>query len=290
VDVLLFGFVAVLPIALWTLRGYLLTGTLNDRLIEFHPLTKKNYTSAIDAIFGWFLPSPLVEGNEKLLLLLTAVLLLGIFFYILKVYRGRWLALHNDLILSNEVAALHVVYLFTYGVVIIVSKTWIDADIGLSDRMLSPMLVSLLILFISLLSFLLSKFGKTRIVVALVAFGLVAYYLTETVMGVQRFHQGGIGIARRGWHRSEAVQALRSYASFSVYTNSNSSLYLWSDRAGYTIKDFELLKQKGTDRKVVLVVFRNQPPGGARLQELLAGLELLEEDQIVSIYAFGSEQ
>jgi hypothetical protein len=106
---------------------------------------------------------------------------------------------------------------------IIVSKTWVDADIGLSDRMLSPMLVSLLILFVVLVSYLWNNVATARIVIALVALGLFAYSLTGTVVGVPRFHQGGIGIARRGWNRSEPVQALRTYASLSIYTNSISS-------------------------------------------------------------------
>jgi hypothetical protein len=85
------------------------------------------------------------------------------------------------------------------------------------------------------------------------------------------------------------VQALRSYSSLSIYTNSISSLYLWSDRAGYNIRDFELLREKGTDKKVLLVIFRNLPPSGERLKRLLDGLDLLQEDQILSIYAFGPE-
>jgi hypothetical protein len=75
-----------------------------------------------------------------------------------------------------------------------------------------------------------------------------------------------------------------------MYTNSNSSLYLWSDRAGYSIRDFELLREKGTDKEVLLVIFRSLPPGGERLKRLIDGLDLVIEDQIVSIYAFDSKQ
>jgi hypothetical protein len=289
VDALLFGSVAVLPIALWTLRGYLLTATLNDRVIQFHPLTEKNYLSAINVIYEWFLPAALVDRSLKLLLLLSGLVVLGTLICLLSAYKGRWSTLAKSLVQNNEIVTLHITYLFTYGAMIIVSKTWVDADIGLSDRMLSPMLVSLLILFVVLLSYLWTNAEKARFVVAVVALGLVAYYLSGTVVSVPRFHQGGIGIARRGWNRSEPVQTLRSYSSFPIYTNSISSLYLWSDRAGYNIRDFELLKEKGTDKKVLLVIFRNLPPGGERLNRLLDGLDLLQEDQILSIYAFGPE-
>jgi hypothetical protein len=284
-DALLFGSIAVLPIAIWTLRGYLLTSTFNDRVIAFHPLTEKNYLSAINVIFEWFLPAALVDRTLKYLLLLSGILLIGTLIYLLRSYKGRWFTLPQN----NEIIAIHVLYPFTYGSMIIISKTWVDADIGLSDRMLSPMLVSLLILSVALLSYVWNKAERAKIVIALIAVGLIAYYLSGTVVSVPRFHQGGIGIARRGWNRSESVRALRTYSSFSIYTNSISSLYLWSDRAGYNIRDFELLKEHGTDKKVLLVIFRNLPPSGERLKRILEGLDLLQEDQILSIYAFGPE-
>jgi len=290
VDALLFGSIAVLPTAIWTLRGYLITATLNDRIIEFHPLTKKNYASAIDVIFQWFLPPPLVQGNEKLLLILSGVLLLGVAVYLLRFYRVRLAAPVHSLVPNNEIIALHVVYVFTYVVMIIVSKTWVDPDIGLSDRILSPMLVSLLILVVALLSFLWDNFARTRIVIALISLGLLAYYLTGTIIGIQILHQGGIGIARGGWNRSDVVQALRTYSSFSIYTNSNSSLYLWSDRSGYDLKDFRSLKENGTDKKVLLVIFHHLPPSGESLNRLIEGLHLIEEDRFVSIYGFGPVQ
>ena len=287
IDALLFGFIAVLPAAIWTWRAYLLTRTLNDRLIEFHPLTKKNYASAIDVVFKWFLPAPLVEGNEKLLLILSVVLFFGGVIYLLNFDKSHLLVSANSLFSNRKIIVLHIVYIFTYGLMIIVSKTWMDPDIGLSDRILSPMLVSLLVLFVASLSFLWDSYEKTRIFVMLVSLGLVTYYIIGTSIGIQRFHEGGIGIARRGWNRSEVVQALRTYPLYSIYTNSNSSLYLWSDRAGYDIPDFESLKEKGTDKKVLLVIFHHVPPSGERLDKLVEGLQLLQEDQIASIYVFG---
>jgi hypothetical protein len=74
-DALLFASIAVLPIALWTLRGYLLTSTFHGRVITFHPLTEKNYISAINVIFEWFLPAALVDRTLQYLLLLSTIIL-----------------------------------------------------------------------------------------------------------------------------------------------------------------------------------------------------------------------
>jgi len=284
-DLLLFGAIAILPMAMWSLRGYLLTRTLNDRTIAFHPLTLKNYVAAIDVFYGWFIPVSLVQGAEKLFLALTAVAVVILFLFFWRSRKTPANVLAKDFSLEKRMLLLHSIYIVLYGIVIIVSKTWLDADIGLSDRILSPMLVSMIILLVVGLSFLWNTYRRTRPLVVLIGLGLVAYYAIGTSVSVQNFHDTGIGIARRGWQRSEVIQSLRSYASYPIYTNSNSSLYLWSDEAGYGIPDFELLKQKGADTRAVLVIFHHVPPTGKRLAELISGLKLLKDDQIASVYA-----
>jgi 4-amino-4-deoxy-L-arabinose transferase-like glycosyltransferase len=284
-NLLLFGAVVVLPMLLWSLRGYLLTRTLNDRTISFHPLTVKNYVSAIDVVYGWFFPQALVQGAEKIFLALTAIALILFLLLIWRSYKAsapRWF---EDFSSEKKISLVHGIYIFLYALVIVVSKTWLDADIGLSDRILSPMLVSILILLVAGLSFLWNSYGKMRPFVVLAGLGLIVYYAAGTFVSVQGFHDTGLGIARRGWNRSDVIQSLRSYPDTPMYTNSNSSLYLWSDRAGYGIPDFEMLKEKGTDARVLLVVFHHVPPTGRRLDTLISGLKLVEEDQVASIYA-----
>ena len=284
-DLLLFGGIAVLPMALWSLRSYWLTRTLNDRTLAFHPLTTKNYVAMIDVFYGWFFPLSLVQGAEKFFLAISAAALVILFFLFWKSRQPSTGSLILGSRPERQILLLHGIYVVLYGLVIIASKTWIDADIGLSDRILSPMLVSLLILMAAGLSFLWNYYDRSRPFVLLAGLALCAYYALGTFTTVQGFHETGLGIARRGWHRSEVIQGLRSYSAYSIYTNSNSSLYLWSDRAGYSIPDFELLKEKGTDSRVLLVIFHHVPPGGKRLNTLVSNLELLGEDQVASIYA-----
>jgi 4-amino-4-deoxy-L-arabinose transferase-like glycosyltransferase len=284
-DVVLFGGIAVLPVALWSLRAYLLTRTLNDRTLAFHPLTRKNYVAMIDVLYGWFFPSSLVQGAEKIFLLLTVAAFSILLLWFWKIHKAPNSGLIKDSTPEKRISLLHGVYIVLYSLVIIASKTWIDADIGLSDRILSPMLVSMLILLTSGLSFLWNNYGKARPFVVLAGLGLIAYYGAATFVSVQGFHDTGLGIARRGWNRSDVIQSLRSYPDDPMYTNSNSSLYLWSDRAGYSIPDFEILKEKGTDTRVLLVIFHHVPPTGKRLDELVSSLELIKEDKVASIYA-----
>jgi len=285
-NALIFGSFAILPTALWTIRGYRLTQTLNDREIAFHPLTVKNYVSAIDVIYGWFLPTSFVQGMEKVLLIISAIVLIALVWY----FRRSYKFIVQDLNAARKILLLHVTYIILYAVMVVASKTWVDPDIGLSDRILSPMLVSLLILLSAGFSFFGNTFAKARVFVVILSLGLIVYYSIGTFMFIQVSHTGGIGIARRGWNRSEVIQSLRTFSDYSIYTNSISSLYLWSDRAGYGIPEFETLKEAGTEKQVVLVIFHQVPPTGKRLAEITTGLQVLSEDQIASIYALNPSQ
>jgi 4-amino-4-deoxy-L-arabinose transferase-like glycosyltransferase len=288
-ETLLFGILSVLPTAIWTARGYLLTRTLNDRLVGFHPLTNNNYANAIDTIFGWFLPAFFLEGKEKLLLILCAVIFIGAI-VLLRFNRGVLQEFLNKPVSQLRTIALHVIYTFIFGIMIIVSKTWVDPDIGMSNRILSPMSVSLLILSGVLLQFLWETFKKARFVVVAICVWLIAYYGVSTMITIQPFHNNGIGIARKGWYHSEVIQSLQSYSQYSIYTNSNSSLYLWTGRSGYELSEFRALKEQGTNREVLLVIFHQVPPTGQTLDKLVSGLKLVNEDRLISIYSFGPSQ
>ncbi|HEX5837382.1 MAG TPA: glycosyltransferase family 39 protein, partial [Anaerolineales bacterium] len=93
-DSLSFCLIAILPAALWTLRGYLLTQTLNDRTIGLHPLTIRNVVNAIDVLYGWLVPVSFVQGREKIFLLLTAAALTAVILLLVRSNRS-WL---NDLV------------------------------------------------------------------------------------------------------------------------------------------------------------------------------------------------
>jgi len=157
----------------------------------------------------------------------------------------------------------------------------------MSNRILSPMLVSLLILSGVLPQFFWETYKKTRPIVVAVCLWLMLYYGASTIISVQLFHNNGIGIARKGWYHSEVIQSLQNYSDYSIYTNSNSSLYLWSDRSGYELSEFRSLKEQGINREVLLVIFHQVPPTGKPLEKLITGLNLVNEDRIVSVYSFG---
>jgi hypothetical protein len=187
---------------------------------------------------------------------------------------------------TPALAWLHLFYLPLYFFTVLASKVFLDENIGLTDRMLSPILVSLVILLSSLLNELChTPQPAARWAAALVGVSWLLYTAAGGAVSAEKMHNVGLGIARRPWHKSEAVQALRSLPPWKVYTNSASSLYLWSERASLSLADFETLQQAGNQDPAVLVIFHHIPAGG-RVERVTRGLQSGPADQILSVYYY----
>ena len=287
-ELLAFAIFAILPMGVWTARSYFLTSTLNNRSVEWIPLTPKNLVATVNTVATWFIPNPLVLGREKFLVALGAIAIigLGIAYYFFSRKSSGVLEFFPISGHSPLLYRLHGFYSVAYFVVIVVSKVFFDNNIGFTDRMLVPMLASLLIVLTSYFALLWKTDKKAiRMVILVLSAYLVLYHGTITAVNLPKQHRQGLGIARKSWHNSEIIQSLRSYHDLPVYSNSPSSLYLWSDRTGYTLQDFEQRVNGATGGKVVLVIF-NHIPRNARTERLTEGLQPLKSDRIASIYFY----
>ena len=77
-DAAIIAILGITPVLLWTYRNFMLTQTLNNRNIGFHPPALKNFVSAFHTFFTWYLPAEIVIGYEKIYFYFVMVLILGI--------------------------------------------------------------------------------------------------------------------------------------------------------------------------------------------------------------------
>jgi hypothetical protein len=71
-----------------------------------------------------------------------------------------------------------------------------------------------------------------------------------------------------------------------MYSNSPSSLYLWTGETGYGLADFEAARQSLSQPKSMLVVFHHVP-SNARIRRFTEGLTPLTSDKVASVYLIG---
>lgn len=285
-DLAWYSLIGLLPMIIWSLRNYLNSGQINNRSLQWVPLTTKNVYSLLNTIFTWFVPENLVNGRERWAVPLLIVLLIlgGFAKYFVRQnssFEQRGMAgFHHPLF------SLHALYIPLYIIMVIMSKMLLDNKIGMTDRMFSPTLLSLIIIGSILFSRLwLIDRNLLRILLLAAAFYLVIYSLTISAPVINKYHQQGIGLARYTWQTSPVIQSLINYNSLPIYSNSPSTLYFWTGRTGGSILALENLINSGSMDKAVLVIFYHIPPNN-RVNRLESRLTLLDSDPLVKIFLY----
>jgi hypothetical protein len=284
----LFGFFSLLPVLWWSVRTYTLTATLNHRQFGFHPPVQKNFLTAIRTIFTWVLPERFVAGFEALygFILLAAALGLVLFaaWYGLR-KTGSPLGLFRASDPPRFLTFLYGSYLLLYPAAIFVAKTFLDPGIGMSDRILSPLLLALIVVGVMLLSSLWrSGFQLLRGLLLAIAVYLLFFNLYFARFPIAEFHERGLGLRRAEVRNSEAVQALPEIVqSHQVYSNDPFTLYFYTGQVGYRLKEFS--PEEISSGQAVLAFF-GRGEAHPVYRKYADRLELLIDDPVASLYLY----
>ncbi len=286
IDLGVYSLVDLLPMTIWSVRNYLQSGQINNRSLQWIPLTAKNINSLINTIFTWFIPESLVNGRERWAIPVLVILFIGLGLVLL--FGKQKIPSYSTLsaIIQRPLFLLHGIYIPFYFAMVIASKMLFDNNIGMTDRMFSPIFVSMIIpgsvLFSSL--WLYSK-NLIRLFLLVTALYLVVYFAIVSAPVVAKFHRQGIGLARKTWQTSLVIQSLPDYASLPIYSNSPSTLYFWTGRTGAGVLALEQLINSGFTEKAVLVVFYHIPTNN-RINRLEQKMILLKSDPMATIYMY----
>ena len=204
VDALLLGGISAALPGLWALRIVLLSGDFGARELQYIPLTVGNGLSLLNNVLTWIVPAQVVNGREIWVVVGLLVGLAGFVWYIkqsgFKPGEIVWP--------QHTLYRLHSVYFLVYPTAVIAAKIFLDRGIGLNDRMLSPMLASLIIVGVSLAARVWEA-DKRRWVRIGISGGIIlflAFYGFETTRAIRSYRAEGLGLARADWHAAESIQ------------------------------------------------------------------------------------
>ncbi|GAB4476144.1 MAG: hypothetical protein Kow0088_13730 [Anaerolineales bacterium] len=273
------------PILLWTVRNFQLEGRFLNRSLTFTPLGEKNWLSIIQNLAGWVLPGRVILGREKWLLIggVVAVFFLALWW----IYENRRKETSPLKVLrSMPLIPTYILYGVIYVPVVILSKLFFDPMIGFTERMLIPTQLSVIIIVPVGLNYLWKTQGWfVKVVVVTAALLLLFYYVNEGTTRLERLHRQGLGIANRRWHESQVIKLLPTLGGGEIYSNSQSSMYLWTGRAGRYFTELVEISAFDDEQPIYLVVF-HYLKANARLQKLMDRSVRLEEDGIATIYLY----
>jgi hypothetical protein len=206
-DAAKFGFLVVIPVSTWLVRNWLQTGTLTNRSVNFHLPAASLLVQAKENMADWALPA----GPPQLR---TYVLLTGIIVMVLLAWRWRT-HIRNfqyaaETRQSFRFAMLLALHIAIYLLLVFASLTLFDASTQLSDRILSPIYVSLLILIPILLwnGFLVGQPLWQQVFLFAVVLGLIWLNAIDYRSLARSMRQSGKGFTGRQWQKSDTIAAL----------------------------------------------------------------------------------
>jgi len=238
VDALIAGMIAALPLSLWFFLRIKDGGEATTRQFAFHPPGIDHFRSAVDTISGWML----VPNNAPILLkaflilLVTAACTVLIFRYV----KSPGFAIHNHPILG-----LTALSTAAYGSFILISLTFMDANIPLDARILARAAVNLLILILGLLGREV-KTDRTRWIANLVLVFVMVVMIWKDLQWSRDLYYSGGGYNSPMLRSQELIDQIKALPEDSLlYSNSPEALYFQTGRSSLRLpKKIDLMSQK----------------------------------------------
>ncbi len=233
-DAGLFLTLSLLPSAIWFIRNRLITGTLANRMITWHPVTEEKFASLVKAVLSWgLLPQRLAIGRETLaFLLIAAALMIASLVWLFRIWPKKGAAPAQELTL--------LLCCWAYGGLLAVSLNWIDATTPLDNRILMPLYLNILLLLGIGMALLWQRPG---LLPRLIAAGMLLWFsyftLTRLDGAVLDLTRDGQDYASLKWKSSPTIQFVREQDPPLVYTNDVTAIYFLAGKDSVGIPNFK---------------------------------------------------
>ncbi|NWG13818.1 MAG: hypothetical protein HXY20_09815 [Acidobacteria bacterium] len=227
-DTFAFSDVSLAPFALWVGRNILAGGAATERSLVFHPIGPDHLREALVTAASWLLVPAQARGWTKAaaLALVGAGMAAGIYLVFRQEHKNTsraFLAVVPPVVkVAGICAAVYVLFLAF-------SISFVDGNIPLDQRILSPLFVMLLLCIAYGFYMWDQATGKPRVARALSAVLISAAILGNLESSSSLFKQSyiqGLGLNNLHWHHSELIRKLRELqVPGKIYSNSPPAIY-----------------------------------------------------------------
>lgn len=272
--------IAILPLALWTIRNLLLADTATNRYLEFASIPVDEWRSLGSLAGGWLLPMlKIAEINTpRLLLILAATVALAWFI-------GR--AGGSGQAKPSRLWVIYLLYAACYVGYILFSKLLFDKTIPLGEeRIFLPFYATLTMLIVHGL-FLLEKrlAGRPYLrvtlicVYALLAAGFVRGHIEKSASYANLSNEKGLGLANESVTGLAVIPVIEDLSTEAViFTDDLEVLYFLTGRHSFQInevtpEEIQKVKEMMNQRGVYIILFGKHDFG----EQLTAGIPQLEK-------------
>lgn len=303
-DALLFGLISALPILLWYLRNWLLTGSMTNRAAFFHLPEFAQIQKGLITLSLWCFPAT-IPGIARILLFALGMGILLIVFV-------RWFRRSNPFSAQAFTADqpfqfvfLLTLYVAFYLTFLFVSLTFFDASTRLNTRILSPCYALAVVWALIVLGYGLSgrKPAWLRVGVFVLALGLLSLNLARSLVAAADMRINGSGFTGKSWQTSETIAAVNQLPpGIVIFSNKAFPIYFVTGRPsngipervdvvkGQSNQDYDLqiaaMRETIIEMDGALVIFDSTNETGVYppLDQLIQGLTLWRDTADGAVY------
>jgi 4-amino-4-deoxy-L-arabinose transferase-like glycosyltransferase len=226
----------------WSIRNRLIAGNATNRAFAWHPLTSENIEPGLRVFSSLFIPiEPLrraIFRQPGIIEGMIALVLGGIFVWVV-VTAWRYLSKPQHERTGKEAREVLSfttgLFIFAYLASIVSSMLMFDAATKFKLRILSPVLVSLLILVVVFGIWLRNRRRDVVVVLTILILALSIYKQSITF---NTWAKSELGYASFQWYDSKAMDYLSALPDdVMIYTNEPGAVYLYTGRGCYVLPD-----------------------------------------------------
>jgi hypothetical protein len=210
-DAAIFLAVSSLPFVLWGLRNHWIAGSATNRQIGFHPAGFPWLSDVAGTVLSWF--SGFSYASSSLLSFTLGALLTtaGLVFSPsgASAQNGDVETLRKDILLWLTALIIGVYLLLLY-----LSISFLDAQIPIDSRILSPLYAPFTLFALSLFHSLTCgawAVGGRRLVFPAVVFAILSLQLAATLHWLSQLRSDGIGYSNRSWVESDLIKQVELF-------------------------------------------------------------------------------
>jgi len=216
-----------LPTLLWFTRNFFVSGSFSNRDLVFHPIASRDIRNGLDTISNWFLPGRITGTLRDVLVILFVAITLALisfaFFTNLRKAKdlGKWT-------LDQILPTIYALFCLSYFLLLIATLLFMDAQSTFNYRLLSPLLVSGLIVAMTLLPIYLKRISYPVQIFLGILFGLIiAFNAVHSLKFVTKAHEGSFKMyAGKGWQEAEIIRQIWELPEeLPIYSNGDDAVY-----------------------------------------------------------------
>jgi len=235
-DAVIFGMVACVPTALWSIRNRLATGGASDRQFAIHPIKFRQIVSAFSTAAQW-----LLLGKVRLEVRFVAFVCEMLVFAVMATYLMRKGRRRDEVESDRRTSLLHLLTIFivVYVTFLILIISFFETDNVLDSRSLLPVHFALLVLVPAVAR---SLYGRVppaspaRMALVAVAVLLFVSYGFRAARWFDGVRADAQGFAGRAWRESPGIAQVRKLPpEYSIYSNGVDAIYYLTGRRAFDI-------------------------------------------------------